>query len=261
MWISRLCVQFLFYSFVGWIYETIFCMVRRRRWENRGFLFGPICPIYGVGAVTVTLLISFLPTSGALASPWAVFFISMFGSAVLEYATSWTLERLFHAIWWDYSNLPLNLHGRISLFSSIGFGCAGVLIVFVVAPYMEGISGLLPAIWAEFLSLLGIAILAADLTLTVSALTDFAARVYRLEDSMNGHMDHLVDSAWQKAADAKDFVLTGSEQVRARLETMSRTSQLALRRVESFRFPGLESERIHAALKELRERFQNRLDK
>ena len=81
MWISRYFVYFVIFSFFGWIYESIYCTIKSKRWENRGFLYGPLCPIYGAGGVGITAI-------------------------VLEYGTSWTLEKLFHAYWWDYSEMP-----------------------------------------------------------------------------------------------------------------------------------------------------------
>ena len=94
--LEYLFLWFLFYSFAGWVYESILVSVSERRLVNRGFLNGPICPIYGCGAVLAIVLLH------DLHNPFAVFLISSIGACMLEYVTSWGMEKLFHARWWDY---------------------------------------------------------------------------------------------------------------------------------------------------------------
>ena len=146
MSISLLFLWFMIFSLFGWIYECIFCTIKNGHWENRGFLFGPICPIYGVGAVSVITLFGLLFRTDEPLPLWEVFLISMIGSAILEYATSFLLEKIFHAIWWDYSNIPLNINGRICLPASLGFGVLGVLIYRFVLPVVMRLSGHIPDI-------------------------------------------------------------------------------------------------------------------
>ena len=108
MIISRYFVWFIVYSFLGWCFETVYCTATQRQWANRGFLYGPICPIYGCGAVSISIIIELLDFRHAPdLKVWQVFLISMVGSAIMEYLTSWVLEKWFHAYWWDYSDLPL----------------------------------------------------------------------------------------------------------------------------------------------------------
>ena len=189
MWINIYICIFLIYSFIGWIYESTYCTIKDRRWDNRGFLYGPVCPIYGVGAVIVILLSHRFTDSAALQlQAWQVFLISMLGSAVLEYVTSWSLEKLFHAIWWDYSHLPFNLHGRISLFTSIGFGIGGLLIVYVLAPVSDGLLDRIPELAAQIAAFAGVVMITVDATLTVSALTSFERIIVNTSDSFDRHM-------------------------------------------------------------------------
>ena len=95
MQVSELFIWFILYSIMGWVYETLYCSIKGLKWDNRGILLGPYCPIYGVGAVLDVLL------CGSLGSGWAVFFACMAGSAVLEYATSYGIRRrrAFGLIW------------------------------------------------------------------------------------------------------------------------------------------------------------------
>ena len=125
MWVSKYFVYFVVYSFMGWLYESMYCTIKGGKWENRGFLYGPICPIYGAGAVALTAIDDYLHYINFQYEWWQVVLVSMLGSMVLEYTTSWILEKLFHAYWWDYSDIPFNINGRICLPCTLGFGAAG----------------------------------------------------------------------------------------------------------------------------------------
>ena len=101
------------FSILGWVYECIYCSVRAGCWQNMGFLFGPVCPIYGTGAVTVILMGMYItPIASGKIPFWQLFLFFAIGSAVLEYVTSWAMEKRFHARWWDYSDMPTNRWAR-----------------------------------------------------------------------------------------------------------------------------------------------------
>lgn len=119
---------FLAYSFFGWFIEVVNSLILRRRLVNRGFLIGPICPIYGTGALIITFCLS------GVSNPFAIFASSILLSAILEYTTSVIMERLFHVRWWDYSDRPFNLNGRICLEALIFFGIGGTLVRLVFSP-------------------------------------------------------------------------------------------------------------------------------
>ena len=188
---EQIYLPFFIYSFIGWIYETLFCTVKSGKWQNRGFLFGPACPIYGTGAVAISLVMRAALANGVMLSLWHIFLIAFIGSACLEYVTSWGLEKLFHATWWDYSYLPLNLHGRISLFTSLGFGLAGLLVVHVIAPFTENAVDRIIPIAIELLALCFVFAFAVDLTLTVTVLYHFDKMVVRMENTFNHSLDSL----------------------------------------------------------------------
>ncbi|MBQ9035863.1 MAG: putative ABC transporter permease [Erysipelotrichaceae bacterium] len=126
-------LYFFILSYVGYVYETIAMTLWGGKWENRGFFYGPIIPIYGAGALGGTLLFTYIMPHHTMMQ---VFFISMFVSAVLEYVVHYVLEKLFNQVWWDYSKSIFNLNGRICLPASIGFGLAGVLIIYFINPFL-----------------------------------------------------------------------------------------------------------------------------
>lgn len=127
--LSTLFSWFIIYSYIGWIYETTYCSVNAGKFVNRGFLYGPICPIYGVVILLMILLLtdrckstlSLFLSCGLVASGW-------------EYMSSYIMETIFGRRWWNYSNKPFNINGRICLGAALLFGVSGVLIVRYLHP-------------------------------------------------------------------------------------------------------------------------------
>lgn len=128
--LPQMVIIFALISFGGWVYETIYCSVVEGEFTKRGFLFGPTCPIYGIGALAVWLVL------GQISNPFVVFFIGGFLATVIEYSTGLFLERRFKKKWWDYSMFKFNLHGRICPQASAVFGAFSVTSVFVLVPTM-----------------------------------------------------------------------------------------------------------------------------
>lgn len=191
--IAQYVVEFFAFSFVGWVYECTYCTFRTGRWQNRGFLFGPICPIYGAGAVAAVVIFGLLPTFSADTPLYQVFLISCAGSAVLEFATSWVLEKFFHAVWWDYSNIPLNIQGRICLPATLGFGVAGVVIVRYILPWLSTLHLEGHPVRNEILSLAFVFLMGADLAITVDTLIKLVSRMEKAQQSFNEKMQAGVD--------------------------------------------------------------------
>ncbi len=176
-------------SCAGWLFESAYNVVRTGHWEKRGFLYGPFCPIYGVGVVVGFLLFDRPEVASGAFPVWGVFLASMAGSAVLEYGVSVALERLFGAVWWDYSNLPLNLNGRICLPASLLFGLAGLLVAYVGVLLAHEIAALVPATVFEVAALVAVGLLACDFTATVISLSDLMDKVAALDVSVNERAD------------------------------------------------------------------------
>ena len=214
MIVSKYFVWFIIYSLMGWIYESTYCTIRKHHWENRGFLHGPIVPIYGVGALLASILFSELPISGLQeASNLKIFLICFFGSIVLEYTTSWGLEKLFHAYWWDYSDVFCNINGRVCLPASIGFGCAGILVVRIIYPFVNGMTHNTNPYLMEGLSLAFMFVFGMDMALTVSALTNFAKNFNRIEAEINEQFANAYEKLDTSVSDAIESAIEKSEQI------------------------------------------------
>lgn len=123
---------FFLLSSAGWLWEVTIYLIQDGEFVNRGVLFGPWLPIYGCGGIMLALLLRKLEYK-----PVRVFFLSMIICSVLEYLTSFCLERVWGIRWWDYSNEFLNISGRICLWSSLMFGVGGWLLVCYVLPYLR----------------------------------------------------------------------------------------------------------------------------
>ena len=131
--LPQMVIIFALISFGGWVYETIYCSVVEGEFTKRGFLFGPTCPIYGIGAIAEWLVL------GQISNPFIVFIIGAVLATVIEYSTGLFLERRFKKKWWDYSMFKFNLHGRICPQASAVFGAFSVTSVFVLVPTMLNI--------------------------------------------------------------------------------------------------------------------------
>ena len=127
--IAQYFLLFMIYSVAGWILEVTCKLIEYKRFINRGFLIGPYCPIYGWGAIFITILLH------RYTDDWiALFFMSVITCGILEYLTSYVMEKLFHARWWDYSRRKYNINGRVCLETLIPFGILGLAVMYVTNP-------------------------------------------------------------------------------------------------------------------------------
>lgn len=136
---AHLLLYFFFYSFVGWIWESCYVSVRTRRLTNRGFLTGPMLPIYGSGAVV--MLCATYPVQS---SDIGIFLLGLIAATVLEYVTGVIMEALFQVRYWDYSDKKFNLQGHICLSSSLAWGVFTLLLIRVVHPRISALLEKIP---------------------------------------------------------------------------------------------------------------------
>lgn len=138
---------FYLYCFIGWIWESCYVSLKKHKWINRGFLKGPLLPIYGSGAIVV--LISTLTVENNLL---LVFVIGVISATILEYITGVAMEKLFHVRYWDYSKEPFNINGHICLISSLAWGVFSVLLVRFVNPNIARLVIIIPNGISEVIS-------------------------------------------------------------------------------------------------------------
>lgn len=145
--ISMLFLIFMIYSVAGWTMETVGGLLKQKKFVNRGFLIGPYCPIYGCGVVLITLLLSRYQNDLIV-----LFALSMLVCGILEYMTSYVMEKIFDARWWDYKRMKFNINGRICLETLTGFAIGGVIIVKLTNPVIFNILERIPDIGLEIIA-------------------------------------------------------------------------------------------------------------
>lgn len=228
--LNRYILYFIILSFVGYIYETIAMSIWSGKFENRGFLFGPIIPIYGAGAAFGTILFTYLLPNPSV---FRVFIISVVASAILEYPTHYILEKVFHQKWWDYTKAPLNLNGRICLFASIGFGIGGILIFFVINPIVIPLLMKISDSLANGLAIISSILFTWDLATTVAYISDFEERVAHLiDDVVDNHVDNFLDKFLDEDKAFKDRFYGAMDKISDASELGKQKMELAKKIVE-----------------------------
>ena len=169
------------FSVLGWIWESIYCTIDQRKWQNRGFLYGPLCPIYGFGSILGLAFYDLISVGKISHLSW-----------------SYVLEKLFHARWWDYSDMPLNINGRTCAITSVGFGIGAIIIMEFFIPLFEKIYVTIPNNFAIALAAVLLAIHSSDFTLTVSGLTNFQRNIAELEEEFQDRMTLTVDKIFER---------------------------------------------------------------
>ena len=267
-------LYFFVYGFLGWCTEVIFAAFKQHRFVNRGFLNGPICPIYGVG---VTLVIACLE---AFQSNLLLLYISsVILVTVLEGVTGWAMDKLFHNKWWDYSKLPFNIGGYVCLLFSLIWGVACVAIMEFIHPLIHQVLSLIPhTAGIALIAILGIALL-SDMIVTTSAIVKFNQYLELLKhitDELHAisnqigaelyqnvmHVLDMQESSRQKLDDVK---LEVSEEIRMQIvELKTRAQNLGEKVPKPARrllkaFPKLESRNYKAQLELFRQKLEQHL--
>ena len=131
--LEKICLLFLLfmtYSFIGWLMEVTCKLIETKKIINRGFLIGPYCPIYGWGCLLITMLLN-----KYVDDPLVLFVMAIIICSILEYVTSYLMEKLFKARWWDYSKRRFNINGRICLETMVPFGLLALFIMYFINPF------------------------------------------------------------------------------------------------------------------------------
>ena len=192
---------FIMYSVFGWITETILFAGRDKKSVKRGFLFGPLCPIYGSGAVLCTILLY-----GKISNFFALFFVGLLLCDTLEYITHYVLEKVFHAMWWDYSNQKFNIKGRICLASSILFGLGVALLIKFVQPFVINVTEKIPENIRLILAFVIYSVLIIDLALTVQSLKNIVRSLKEIQNYLVENMQDEIDKTDEKIDEMADKI-------------------------------------------------------
>ena len=168
---------FFFYSFSGWCLESLYCSIGEKRFVNRGFLTGPLCPIYGAAALVIIILI-YNPFRD---NPLAVFILGIVLCDIVEYVTSYIMEKLFSARWWDYTYEFLNIGGRICLKHTLYWGVISIVFVKTIHPAVENLYSRIDGPYLSFILIAVLIIFILDLINAVRKALD----IRKLEIKIN----------------------------------------------------------------------------
>jgi len=193
---------FMAYSIFGWIIEVIGKLITKGRFINRGFLIGPYCPIYGSGALLMTFLLNRYVNDKLV-----LFILAIVVCSILEYVTSYVMEKIFHIRWWDYSNYRFNINGRICLATMIPFGVLGVIGLCYINPFLLNIFDKVPE------NLLSICVITLSILYIIDNILSF-----RIIFGLNDISDNVnSDSTEKVTAQVKKIIIEGNKALYSRL--------------------------------------------
>ncbi len=237
LYLINLVLLFFFYSFLGWCMEVTLKYIQYHRFINRGFFTGPICPIYGTGAALITLVVGGL---GPVEKGYGITFLASFLlCGAVEYFTSYFMEKRFHARWWDYSQKPMNLHGRIWIGNLILFGLGGVAIIHIINPPLYRLFERLPLQTRGIIAAALLCVFAADYMVTHFVLKLVKSGIEHSEadntEEINREIRVLLSDRnifYRRFADAYPEVVYRTERINARLAAIKAETERIRREAE-----------------------------
>ena len=195
---GKYLVIFFMYSFCGWFLESVGGILNVKKFVNRGFLIGPYCPVYGIGVVLITFFLQKYVNDILV-----LYFMSVLICGFLEYFTSYIMEKVFHARWWDYHNMKFNINGRICLETLIPFGLVGVWLVKYVNPlifkFVASFNRTLSTISLSIITILFI----IDVIISFSVIFKFRRNVKNVENEIKDNTDEIVQKVKEEFEDFK----------------------------------------------------------
>ncbi len=211
----ELFVYFFLYSFLGWCSEVIFATFKTGKFINRGFLNGPVCPIYGTGVALLLLCLTPLKKY-----PWAVFFVSVLLCSALEFLTGFVLEKIFHKKWWDYSNRKFNIGGFICPEMSLLWGIAAIAVLYGIQPTFAALLGHIPLLAGYIFLGICAAAFVTDLVFTLLQISALGKRLKELQkinaalrlgsDALGSALSHATAKSAEKIGEIRQ---NGSEKL------------------------------------------------
>ena len=158
---DKFIFYFIIYSFLGWCLESVYKSILQKKIVNSGFLYGPFCPMYGIGAILMLAL------GGISSNVVVIFIIGFLLFSIWEYIVAVILEKLFKTKYWDYSGLKFNIKGRVCLKNSIYWGILGVLLILVIHPLIERFTNLIPTDILIYINIILSIAIGTDVIITI----------------------------------------------------------------------------------------------
>lgn len=235
--IARYALHFFFYSALGWFFESCYCSIKPRTFLNRGFLTGPLCPIYGTGALMfmigagpvreLNINIDINESYYFPVTPFLVFLASLILGDLVEFVVSLLMEKLFNARWWDYSDKFLNIQGRICFTQSLYWGAAGTVFLYLLSPKVVELFNMIPKKGVYIILCVILLIFFVDVADAVRKAMDihkFMSKLNKFKATVSGFSEKYSGSpAAEKYAQFKEETSKQLAEAKAKFNELSRT--------------------------------------
>jgi len=251
---------FLIYGFLGWCTEVAFAAFKHRKFVNRGFLYSPICPIYGIGVLCVVSVLNVYAEKTML-----LYITSVIITTVLEWITGFLLEKLFHHKWWDYSNIPFNISGYVCLPFSLIWGIACVVIIKWIHPFFMKFIMWIPKPLGVLFLIVATICLVVDICITVQGILNMNIRLSKMQELA----DELQKLSIKIGTNISDNVLDSietQEAIKKRIEEVKEKYQeLIGKQPKMYKriiraFPNIKSHRYEQQMEKLKEFLARKKD-
>ena len=226
-------ILFFVYSVVGWMAESAFVAIKTKKFTNRGFLVGPYCPIYGCGTLIMILYLEQYRDNVI-----TVFILGLVVCAILEYFTSYIMEKLFKARWWDYSDKKFNLNGRVCGENALLFGIGALVVIYISQPFLSKTLFRTPNAILLIITLLALSVFITDVVISLNVVNKFKKTI--------NNIDIKKDST-------QDFSKLVSDYIRNNHKIFQKRLMIA--------FPGIDFNRLQNLKIEIKEEIQEFLKK
>ena len=250
--IAFLIAYFFIYSFLGWVLESVTKTISQKKFINSGFLYGPFCPIYGIAAVGMIVLLK--PNEGNYITTFLLSFIIF---TIWEYFVGWFLEKVFHTKYWDYSYYKFQIKGRVCLVNSLIWGFLGVAFIELIHPITSHFFMQLPVTGVNIATVILIIYLICDFTITAIKIKNINIKLTKFYEVTN-NIKEKVEELKKLPAKAKK-----SEKIKSAIEELKQKQSDLKEKIEKQTerlrnaFPNLRYERLNEAIKKKAEKIKS----
>ena len=250
-------IYFITYSFLGWIMESIFRSICEKKLINTGFLKGPFCPIYGIGAIIMLVFLKDFSNNLVI-----LFIVSMIVFTIWEYIVGVLLEKLFHTKYWDYSNNKFNFQGRICLMNSIFWGVLGIVFIKYIHPFIESIITKIDTKLLIFIYAIIALVMLVDMITSIIKIKNIKSTLEKIENLNREIKEKLKEITEEGKTDILENIQNIIEQLKyKRNKTIMRLYKNVYRLKKAF--PAINTKEIteilnkKIELKEIKEKIKN----
>lgn len=245
--ISLLFIYWIIYSFIGWILETVYCSILSGKFEERGFLNGPLVPIYGFGAMII--LATLLPYAF---NPVLVFLLGLILTSSLEYLTSYIMEKAFKMRWWDYSEMFMNINGRVCLLNSTMFGALSLILVEYIHPVIVDLVANISMEYLNYIAFTLFAVVIIDFIASLRATLNLQSRLFELNN-----IKYEIEKLKSKLEGSYEIRLKELNDSYDTLKATLKTREVRLLKA----FPRLKSESLQEFIEDVQDFYRIRKNK